>query len=155
MKLLNSMTSQVNVRIVEFEQTLELEITCFQDLRRTNERLMTRTYLSSNFVWYADTSSSGDINPMSYHLTAFELINQLLYLNFSSLERLLCCDFVTRSVLCQTAFFVLHSSEVVFSFLIKKVKAKSNRNRNCIFSFPWESLGSHIGGFLLCFTYSS
>ena len=29
-------------------------------------------------------------------------------------------------------FFVLHSSEVMFSFLIKKVKAKSSRNRNCI-----------------------
>ena len=35
-----------------------------------------------NFVWYVETSSSGDINPMSYHLTAFELTNQLLYMNF-------------------------------------------------------------------------
>ena len=37
----------------------------------------------------------------------------------------------------------------------QKVKAKSNRNRNCIFSFPWESQGWHIGSFLLCFTYPS
>ena len=35
----------------------------------------------------------------------------------------------------------------------QKVKAKNNRNRNCIFSFPWTSQGSHIGSFLLCFTY--
>ena len=28
-----------------------------------------------------------DINPMSYHLAAFELINQSLYVNFPSLER--------------------------------------------------------------------
>ena len=35
-----------------------------------------------NFSWYAETSSSGDINPMSYHLTAFELINQLKSLHF-------------------------------------------------------------------------
>ena len=35
----------------------------------------------------------------------------------------------------------------------QKVTAQSNRNRNCIFSFPWESQGSHIGSFLLCFTY--
>ena len=40
-----------------------------------------------NFVWYVETSSSGDINPMPYHLTAFELANQLLYMNFLSLER--------------------------------------------------------------------
>ena len=39
------------------------------------------------FVWYVERSSSGDINPMSYHLAAFELINQRLYVNFLSLER--------------------------------------------------------------------
>ena len=39
MKLPNSVPSQVNVRIVEFELTLQLEITCFQVLRRTNEPL--------------------------------------------------------------------------------------------------------------------
>ena len=37
----------------------------------------------------------------------------------------------------------------------QKGKAKSNRNRNCIFSFPWRSQGTHIGSFLLCFTYPS
>ena len=40
-----------------------------------------------NFVWYVETSSSGDTNPTSCHLTAFELTNQLLYINFPSLER--------------------------------------------------------------------
>ena len=40
-----------------------------------------------NFVSYVETSSSGDINPMSYHLTAFEVTNQLLYMKFASLER--------------------------------------------------------------------
>ena len=40
-----------------------------------------------NFMWYVETSSSEDINLMSYHLTAFELTNQLLYMNFPSLER--------------------------------------------------------------------
>ena len=37
----------------------------------------------------------------------------------------------------------------------QKVKAKSNRNRNCIFLSPWESQGSHIGLFLLYFIYPS
>ena len=36
---------------------------------------------------YVDTSSSRDINPISYHLTTFDLINQLLYNNFQNLER--------------------------------------------------------------------
>ena len=40
----------------------------------------------SNFAWYVERSSSVDINPKSYHLAAFELINQLLYINFSSFE---------------------------------------------------------------------
>ena len=33
----------------------------------------------ANFAWYVEMSSSGDINSMSCHLTAFGLINQLLY----------------------------------------------------------------------------
>ena len=43
MKLPNSMPSQVNVRIIEIEQTLQLEITCFQILRRTNEPTTLKT----------------------------------------------------------------------------------------------------------------
>ena len=82
MKLPNPMTSQVNVRIVEIEQTLQLEITCFQVLRRTNEQIY-----HPSFVWYVGTSSSGDISPTSYHLTAFELTNQLLCMNFPNVER--------------------------------------------------------------------
>ena len=48
-----------------------------------------RTYHSENeeiyhpnFAWYAERSSSVDINPKSYHLIAFELVNQLPYINF-------------------------------------------------------------------------
>ena len=43
-----------------------------------------RTYHSENeeiyhpnFAWHIEKSSSVDINPKSYHLTAFKLINQL------------------------------------------------------------------------------
>ena len=52
---------------------------------RTNHSENEQIY-HPNFVWYVETSSSGDINPMSYYLTAFELTNQLLYMNFPSLE---------------------------------------------------------------------
>ena len=38
------------------------------------------------FTWCVERSSSVDISPKSYHLTAFELINQVPYINFSSFE---------------------------------------------------------------------
>ena len=44
--------------------------------------------MTSNLVINSvERSSSKDFSPISYHLTAFELINQLLYINFPSLER--------------------------------------------------------------------
>ena len=53
---------------------------------RTNHSENEQIY-HPKFVWYAETSSSEDTTPMSHHLTAFKLINQLLYINFPSLER--------------------------------------------------------------------
>ena len=55
-------------------------------------------------------------------------------------------------MLFQTVFCFAFLGSYIFIFY-QKVKAKSNRNRNCIFSSPWESQGSHTGSFLLCFTY--
>ena len=52
---------------------------------RTNHSENEQIY-HPNFVWYVEISSSGDISQMSYHLIAFELTNQLLYINFPSLE---------------------------------------------------------------------
>ena len=37
-------------------------------------------------AWYAEMSSLVDINPKSYHLIAFELVNPLLYIYFPSFE---------------------------------------------------------------------
>ena len=56
-------------------------------------------------------------------------------------------------ILFQTVFrFAFLGSYIFISD--QTVKTKSNRNRNCIFfPFPWESQGSHVGSFLLCFTY--
>ena len=52
-----------------------------------------QTYNSANeniydpkFAWYAERSSLTDIDPKSYHLIAFELVNPLLYFYFSSFE---------------------------------------------------------------------
>ena len=47
-----------------------------------------------SFAWYVERSSSVDINPKSYHLTAFELINQLPYINFPSFE----CGFFKKDL---------------------------------------------------------
>ena len=111
MKLSNSVPSQVNVGIIEILKKnllYSLKLPVFKFLgERTNHSENEQVY-HPNFVWYVGTSSSGDMNPMSYHLTAFELTNQLLYTNFpgveckifqkdlkSTLRRLLRCDFVT------------------------------------------------------------
>ena len=59
-----------------------------------------------------------------------------------------------RAMLFQTVFCFAFIGSYMF-ISDEKVKAKNNRNRNCIFSFPWESQGSQIGSFLLCFTYPS
>ena len=45
-----------------------------------------RTYHSGKFAWYVEKNSAVDVSPKSYHLTAFEMINQLPYINFPSFE---------------------------------------------------------------------
>ena len=87
MKLPNSMPSQVNVRSLKLNRLYNLKLPVFKLFgKRTNHSENEQIY-HPNFVWHVETSSSEDINPMSYHLTAFELTNQLLYMNFPSLER--------------------------------------------------------------------
>ena len=87
MKLPNPMPFQVNVSIVKLNRLYNLKVPVFKfSGERTNHSENEQIY-HPNFVWYVETSASGDINPMSYHLTAFELTNQLLYMNFPSLER--------------------------------------------------------------------
>ena len=76
-------------RFVEIEETLyNLKLHVFKlSGEQTNHSENEQIY-HSNFIWYVERSSSGDINPISYHLKASELlINQLLYINFPSLER--------------------------------------------------------------------
>ena len=51
--------------------------------------------------------------------------------------------------------FVLCSSEMIFSFVIEMLMSKVLEIETAFFSFPWESQGSHVGLFLLCFTYPS
>ena len=46
-------------------------------------------------------------------------------------------------------------SKVIVSFLIKKSRQNAIEIETAFFSFSWESQGSHIGSFLLCFTYPS
>ena len=54
--------------------TLQPEITCFQVLRRTKDN---ENIYHAKFDWYTERSSWADINPKSYHLTAFVLVNPL------------------------------------------------------------------------------
>ena len=40
----------------------------------------------SKFAWYAERSLLADINPKSYHLMTFELVNPVPYIYFSIFE---------------------------------------------------------------------
>ena len=78
MKSPNSMTSHVNVRILEI--ALVLKFLGERTYHSENEHIY-----HPNFVWFVERSSSAGINPKSYHLAASELMNRLLYINFPSL----------------------------------------------------------------------
>ena len=72
---------------LKLNRLYNLKLSVFKFLgERTNHSENEQIY-HLNFVWYVETSSSGDINPMSYDLTAFELTIQLLYMNFPRLKR--------------------------------------------------------------------
>ena len=86
MKLPNLMPSQVNVRMLELNRLYNLKLPVFKFLGERMNRSENGQIHHPSFVWYVATSSSGDINPMSYHLTAFKLTNQLLFINFPSLQ---------------------------------------------------------------------
>ena len=87
MKLPNSSLLKSTFASLNLNRLYNLKLPVFKFLgERTNHSENEQIY-DPNFVWCIETSSSGDINPMSYHLTAFELTNQLLYMNSPSLER--------------------------------------------------------------------
>ena len=72
---------------LKLNRLYNLKLPVFKFLgERTNHSENEQIY-HPNFVWYVERSSSGDINPASCHLSAFELMNQLLYINFPSLKR--------------------------------------------------------------------
>ena len=64
---------------------------CFQFLTKTNIQLLQQIQhiYHPTSALYAEKSSLADINPQSYHVTAFELMNPLLYINFPSFERVI------------------------------------------------------------------
>ena len=85
MKLPNDFSSQ-RLTSLKLNRLYNLKLSVFKFVgERTNYSENEQIY-HPNFVRYVETSSSGDINPMSYRLTAFELTNHLLYINFPSLE---------------------------------------------------------------------
>ena len=52
-------------------------------------------------------------------------------------------------------FFVLHPSEVIFSFLIKKSGQEAIEIETAFFSFPWESKGHALDPFVYASVYPS
>ena len=86
MKLPNSMPSQVNATFA-LNRLYNLKLPVFKLLGERTNHSENESISHPNVAWYVERNSSRDINPMSYHLLAFELINQPLHINFPSLER--------------------------------------------------------------------
>ena len=57
-----------------------------QGIRERTHHSENEDVYHSDFAWYVERSPSVDINPKSYHLAPFELINQLPCINFPSFE---------------------------------------------------------------------
>ena len=83
----NAFSSQRSHPSLKLNRLYNLKLPVFKFLGEQTNHSENEQIYHSNFIWYAETSSSGDINLLSYHLTAFELTYQLLYMNFLSLER--------------------------------------------------------------------
>ena len=76
------------------------------------------------------------------------LINECSIFDYPTLKA---CNSPSCNIISKGFLFSI-PQKLYFHFWSKS-QGKSNWNRNCIFSSPWESQGSHIGSFLLCFTY--
>ena len=72
--------------LLKLNRLYNLKLPVFKFLGELTNHPENKQIYNPNFVWYVEMSSSGDINRMPYHLTGFELTNQLLYINFPSLE---------------------------------------------------------------------
>ena len=80
---------------IENEITISLQLARLYNVKlRVSKSSGERTYNSlKEQVYYlkfascSERSVSADINPKSCHLTTFELINPLFYINFSSFQR--------------------------------------------------------------------
>ena len=72
---------------LKLNRLYNLKLPVFKFLGERTNHFENEQIYRPNFVWYVKRSSSEEVNPKSYHLTAFELTNQLLYMNFPSLER--------------------------------------------------------------------
>ena len=77
MKLPNSMPSQVNVPTSKLNRLYNLKLPVFKFSEERTNHSENEQICHPIFVWHVETSSSMDINPVSYHLTAFGITNQL------------------------------------------------------------------------------
>ena len=103
MKLPNSIPSESTFASLKLNRPYNLKLPVFKfSGERTNYTENEQIY-HPNFVLYVKTSLSGDINPLSYNLTAFELINQLLYINFQNLDHTIFQKYL-KSILMESLF---------------------------------------------------
>ena len=81
MKLLNSMSSQVNVHLMQLNRLYNVKLHVFKSSGEGTYNSDNENIYHPKFTWYAERSSS-----KSYHLIAFELVNPPLYIYFPGFE---------------------------------------------------------------------
>ena len=87
MNLPNSMHFQVNVRTMQLNRFYNVKLHVFTSLGEPTYNTDDENFYHPKFAWYAERSSLADINPKSYHLIAFELVNPVLYIYLPCLKR--------------------------------------------------------------------
>ena len=93
---LNEIASDLQPKRLFYHKLLQKEAKTCLDRKISQSRYdPVETRHKFKFVMYAEGSSSADINPKSYHLTASEQLNPLLYLTFPSFE----CKFFIEKLL--------------------------------------------------------
>ena len=72
--------------MLQLSRLHNMKLHVFRSLGKQTYNFENEYIFYPKFAWYAEGSSSVDTSPKSYHLTDLELINLLVWINFSDFE---------------------------------------------------------------------
>ena len=77
------MPSQVTFALLQLKRIYNVKLHVFKS---SGQRTYNSDIYHPKIAWYVEKSALANINPKSYHLTAFELVNPLHYIYFPRFE---------------------------------------------------------------------